>query len=382
MKTEFSIQEMKRAWREMCQERTCPEYAILVNPKFAKEVEAHKKRCAHCAALTEETIRPWKDLGKALLPFADKPKRPEPEAGQIWSLKKNLGHWDDLHRHINPPIVLLVEILEDVRGVRVAQTFLAPPLVFDGDIEIDENTGHAQAWNTYAMRLDDLEYCWGKVSDNVLTELLKQNEHVEALKEPDEHSVIHFFRELELEIGSYMAMQALPVLMHRLEYPGLPDWMADLGEARKNIQASQPKTKFKDTDNPLIMLGTMELPDELIKKAASEDTRNISYNVIRWGEDSQTSCRTGLAVLDGIEFSDSTIHVEGWLDKQDRQGRFLAWWNLGDEYIEGALERDPESGYFEIDFVECSREEQNKGKLILFMVENQADPNSQNESQE
>jgi hypothetical protein len=391
MPKRVDLSAMKQDWRDMYQERTCPGHAICSAPNHAHEVEEHRKRCAHCAARTPEAVQPWKELGEALQSFCPDtppkghdtgdgkdnlahlfpapPHAHRPHPGEIWSLKEKLGHWDKRHRYINPPVVVVTEVLEEVRGVRVAQTFMAPHLTFEGDVAIGSDFGHAETWNTYALRFEDLDRFWGMVDKEVLAEIQKTIHSQDLLQEPEEDSIIHFFRELEMEIAHFMAIQALPVLVHRHEHPGWPDWMADPEQVRKKILAFESRASVPDTDDPLVMLAITRLPREMTKMAASEFDKQLSYNVITWGENDQPSCRTGLAVVEGVQFSNATIHVEGWLDKQDREAGLLAWWKHGEEYMEGAVERDPENGYFEIDFARCSQEELDKGELILLVVE-------------
>jgi hypothetical protein len=273
-------------------------------------------------------------------------------------------------------VVLVTEVLEDMGGVGVAQTFHAPALAFEGDVPLNNGFGHAQTWNTYAMRWEDLEHCWGTVSPHVLRQFNQEQNSASLHKEPDEYSVIHFFRELELEIGTYMAMQALPVLIHRHEHPGWPDWMADSQQAREKILTFEPRAQLRDTLPPLVMLATMELPEEMIQKAASPTARQLSFNVIMPGEPDTLLCRTALASIDGLQLSGSTIHVEGWLDDQDLEGELMSWWNPGDAYIEGKVARDPESGYFEIDFDHCSQDDLGRGQLVLLMVQTTLSPHS------
>ena len=381
----------KQAWRDMYQERTCPGDEIFNNPEHAERVEEHKKRCASCAARTSESNRVWKELGETLQAFlpdiAQKEheagddqgnvvelfpagqKQSTPQAGEIWSLNQNLGHWDTRYRYINPPLVLVVEVLEDIRGVRVAQTFYAPELVYDGDVALDDDFGHAQGWNTYAVRFEDLEQRWGSVGEDSLAAVRNVVENEARVQEPEADTIIHFFRELEMEIAHCMAMQALPVLVHRHEHPGWPDWMADSEQVRGKLQAFVPQAIVPDTDDPLIMLATTKLPQAMLKMAASGTTRQLAYNVISLREPGTPVCGTGLAGIEGQELLGSTIHVEGVIDDEPEKGQLMSWWNLGDDYVEGAVERDPQSGYFEIDFADCTREELDKGTLILLMVE-------------
>lgn len=386
MTTRYHLSSMKQAWRDMYQERTCPGDAIWTDPQHARHVEEHRKRCIRCASRTVETSLPWKELGKALqhhvcshllsqLPETGGDQQ-SPRPGEIWSLKQHLGHWDKRYRYINPPVVLVTEVLEDMGGVGVAQTFHAPALAFEGDVPLNNGFGHAQTWNTYAMRWEDLEHCWGTVSPHVLRQFNQEQNSASLHKEPDEYSVIHFFRELELEIGTYMAMQALPVLIHRHEHPGWPDWMADSQQAREKILTFEPRAQLRDTLPPLVMLATMELPEEMIQKAASPTARQLSFNVIMPGEPDTLLCRTALASIDGLQLSGSTIHVEGWLDDQDLEGELMSWWNPGDAYIEGKVARDPESGYFEIDFDHCSQDDLGRGQLVLLMVQTTLSPHS------
>lgn len=369
MKTKVSSAVLKKAWREIYQERTCPGYDILFSADHALQVEEHKKRCRFCDGKTMEEFASWKELGEKIQTIAPHPKQPDIAPGQIWSLHRSLGGWDDMHRHMNPPMVLVLELLDDVDGIRVAQIFDAPVLALADDVDLGDGLGHAQTWNTYALRKEDVEYCWGQVSSATVQRIQALAETEEENDTIDENNTIYFFRQFEIEVGATMAMQALPTLIHRHEYPDLPTWVEDPKKIRGKVLAFEPRIKTPHTDDSLIMLGTMELPDDMIKKAASGESNQISYNIVTLDAYKEATCRTGLARLDGQVVIDDAIHVEGWMEKNTEEGMLLAWWNYEDHFVEGSVDRDLESGYFELDFADCTRQELDQGKLIMLVIQ-------------
>ena len=368
MKTKAGSAVLKKAWREIYQERTCPGYDILFSADHAHQVEEHKKRCRFCDGKTMEEFASWKELGEKIQTITPHPKQPDIAPGQIWSLHRSLGGWDDMHRHVNPPMVLVLELLDDVDGIRVAQIFDAPVLALADDVDLGDGFGHAQPWNTYALRKEDVEYCWGQVSPEMV-------QHIQALAETeeendtiDENNTIYFFRQFEIEVGATMAMQALPTLIHRHEYPDLPTWVEDPKKVRGKVLEFKPRTTLPETDNALVMFGAMQFPETMIKKAASGAAHQFSYNVITLNDHTIETGTTGLARLVAQDIEDDTIHVEGWLDEKNTTGHLLAWWNHAGVFDEGEVSHDLESGYFEIDFTDRSSREFDEGKLILLLI--------------
>lgn len=74
-------------------------------------------------------------------------------------------------RHVNPPMVLIMDVFEDVSGVRVAQVFDERSLMADGDVDLGPRYGAAEVWNTYALDCADLNLCFGQISPELLISL-------------------------------------------------------------------------------------------------------------------------------------------------------------------------------------------------------------------
>ena len=209
MKNEYDMLEIKQAWQEMYRERTCPGYKVLCSAHHAAEVAEHRKRCRYCAAETLEDLEPWKELGESVQDGLPKWTRPQPAVGQVWSLQSAMGGWDDMHRYINPPMVMVLGVYDDVDGVRVAQLFDMPELALGDDVELQGYPGYAEPWNTYALRIEDLEGCWGQVSGETVQRILALAEADDDTQGLQEDTIPYFFRQLELEVGARMAIQAL-----------------------------------------------------------------------------------------------------------------------------------------------------------------------------
>lgn len=368
MKSAFEISDMKRAWQEVYRERTCPGHKVLFSEEYAAEVAEHNKRCPACEALTREELDSWKELGESLRTVVRKPENPEPAVGQVRALKAVLGGWDEEHRYINPPMVLVLEVFQDVHGVRVAQIFDAPELALSDDVDLEDYLGHAESWNSYAMRAEDLGECWGRVSKETVQRVRSLAEQGVEAEQPEEDSVIYFFRQLELEVGARMAMQALPDLVERHEQSLFPGWMNDPAEVRGKVLKFAPRAEVPETGDSLAMLAGMRFPEEMRNLAASDPGTTIQYNVLTLGESDFQSGRVGLARLDEQDLDGETIHVEGRLDQSIEDGMLLAWWKVDERFVEGDVEIDARGVYFEADFSDRSEQELREGELILLLL--------------
>lgn len=202
----------KDAYRQMYEERFCPPSSVR-NASNARQVAEHKRICRTCSMVGEIDVEAWAELGRMMVLDSLAPTRPDLAPGQVWSLVAAKGGWDDQGRHTNPPLVFVIEVYDDVKGVRVAQIFDEPNLVGPGDIVLGSGLGIAEGWNSYALDQADLELCFGSAPEMVETVKAVFNQNPEVAQ----GSIEACFRNTELIIGSRMAMEAIGRLMARHE---------------------------------------------------------------------------------------------------------------------------------------------------------------------
>ena len=112
----------------------------------------------------------------------------------------------------------------------------------------------------------------------------------------------------------------------------------------------------------------MQLPEELLKYAASDTEHEIRYNQLTLNPEAFNSVRTGLARLENQGLMDDAIHVEGWLDTDASSGVLLAWWKVGETHVMGEVDLDVAGEYFEVDFSGLTEEDFSGGELVLLLL--------------
>lgn len=363
------ISTIKEAWRIMYQDRTCPPYAVLRDPAQTENVAEHRKGCPFCAMKSPEAIdyEAWAELGTQMAHDWPKPQKPSVQVGQIWSLVATKGGWDDRFRHVNPPMVLILDVFEDVSGIRVTQLFDVKALMGDGDVDLGPRFGVAEAWNTYALDQADLDSCFGTVGhddlDSVRNAVLSEAHIVE------DDSIVWHFRQLELEVASFMAMEAIGRLMDRQERNAVRQELADAEMVRGKILAFDPRIRLPKVDDGLKMLAEANLPDELMLKAAAVEGEQLPFTVVSIGGVTNP-CRGFLAEVLGSDLEDTVIRITGRLPEECREGLLFAWWRRPDIGLEeGVAEFDPSAGIFNAVFPGKSQLDFNIGEPVLLLVQ-------------
>lgn len=363
------ISPIREAWRTVYQDRTCPPFAVLRDPVQAESVEEHRKGCPFCAMKSADPIdhEAWAELGAQLVRDCPKPQKLTVQVGQVWNLVTIKGGWDERFRHINPPMVLILDVFEDVSGVRVAQLFDEETLMADGDVSLDPRFGAAEAWNTYALDQADLDSCFGQVGPDVMDAVRRA---VDTEPRPvEDGSIVWHFRQLELEVGSFMAMEAMGRLMARHERYAVRQELADVQAVRGKVLAFDPRIRLPKADDGLRMLAEAEFPDELMLRAAAGEGEHLPFTVVSVGGETNP-CRGSLAELLGSELDDTVIRITGRLPEECREGLLFAWWRRPDVGLEeGVTEFDPSSGIFSAVFPRKSQLDFNLGRPVLLFVQ-------------
>lgn len=358
----------KEAWRNVYQERTCPPYAVLIAPEQAGNVSEHRKGCPFCA-MRDEGPKDYEALAELGAQMAlDWPalEKPVVQPSQVWSLVPSKGGWDERFRHVNPPMVLIMDVFEDVSGVRVAQVFDERSLMADGDVDLGPRYGAAEAWNTYALDCADLNLCFGQISLELLNYL--KDSVVSEHNLVDEDSVIWHFRQLELEVGAFMAMEAMGRLVERHERNAVRQEFSDIPSVRSKVLAFDSRIRLPEAEDGLAMLAEAKMPDELIQRAAAGDEEQIRFTVVTVG--GQTNlCRVVLADMLQADHQDSLIVIRVRIPDEYSQGLLFAWWRRPDTGLEeGVVESDPSTGIFSARFSGKSELDFEIGEPILLLV--------------
>lgn len=362
----MTISPLKEAWRSMFQARTCPPLSVTNDPEQTETVAEHRKGCPLCALRADHEFdaEAWAELGRRMAGSWPKPRRPRLEAGQVWSLTEAKGGWDERFRHINPPLVLVLEVFEDVNGARVAQIFDHPELATDGDVYLGDEFGCGEAWNTYALDQADLDLCFGQVEAATLAAVRTAGET--ELADIDEESTLWFFRQLELEVGAFMAMEAMGRLMLRHDRNAARESFADTAAVRGRVLAFDRNITLPEARDGLCMVAQAVLPEQ--RMAAATLSGQIPFTVVNVGRETNP-CRGALADIKQPRLDGSIIRVTGSLPEDARQGLLFAWWRRPDtDMDEGEVKFDPASGLFRADFAGRSELDFEVGDLVLLLV--------------
>lgn len=360
---------IKEAWRNVYQERTCPPYAVLIAPEQERNVAEHRRGCPFCAMNMEDPkdYEAWAELGGQMAHDWLAPEKPAVQSGQVWSLVLSKGGWDERFRHINPPMVLIMDVFEDVSCVRVAQLFDEKALMADGDVDLGPRYGAAEAWNTYALDCADLNLCFGQISPELLNSL--KNAVGLEHNPVDEDSVLWHFRQLELEVGAFMAMEAMGRLVERHERNAVRQEFSNIPSVRSKVLAFDSRIRLPEAEDGLTMLAKAEMPIELILQAAAGEGEQIPFTVVTLGA-ATIPCRGALADLLEADHRDSVIVIRVRIPDEYGQGLLFAWWRRLDTGLEeGVVESDPSTGIFSVRFSGKSELDFEIGDPILLLVQ-------------
>ena len=202
--------EKRLAWRSMYEQRLCPPDDILFAEQPSEELESHLEFCQFCSErldMSKEERAAWQKLQDVMRQdFAIEVKEESPKPGQIWSLKQEmLGGWGTGSRYYTVPLVLLLASEYDGNAYKVAQLFYSKELEADGDIQLPEESGIAESWNTYLIHRKHLKSCMEFAGEVVARKVLLQSTQITS---PVEDLITEDFRQFERDVAKVIADRA------------------------------------------------------------------------------------------------------------------------------------------------------------------------------
>lgn len=227
MPDSMQVQELSAAWDLAWQTRFCPPADSLDRTVPDAQMQEHRRACPACRERAQ-----WPQVMEGP-PVAQDPAGPgpmdaaaRPLPGQLWVLNPALGGWGPKQRHFNPPVVLILRVGQHLtNSILVAQTY-HDQLLNAGD-EIRLAAGRfAQPWNTYTLHRD---FFWRPCADfgPQTAQRVLEASQAPPLEAPP-WSLLHLFRQMEVELGCFFASQAVCRLLD--EHRRLAQEQAEAGQ--------------------------------------------------------------------------------------------------------------------------------------------------------
>jgi len=271
------------SWRSAWRMRCCPPENLLYGENTRELIE-HLQFCPWCREERESSDDnpnfPVIQGGEA------KKKKMLPEMGQLWSLKQSLGDWGPKGRYYSPPLVVIVEM--NSTSVTVFQSYGDMDMAGSDDIPFQTDlVGFIQPWNRYSLRIEDLDICYGMVSDVQEGKI----SHLENAKEQlvETGSLFWFFRQMEVETGYFFASQAIPSLMSEYEEIQVKTSVDILTSFNNDLKSmvSQLETfrlvlprEFSIEYSAVDFLFYAYAPDDLLPHAAADSNTESEYALV------------------------------------------------------------------------------------------------------
>lgn len=340
--------------------RTCPPDNVLF--KKGPQVRRHLEICPMCQEriMEEPAYAKFSPTGMAV-------QEPEPAApGQVRRISSELAGWGPGPSYYNPPQVLLLEPAGQ-EAFSLAQLSLDESFcVQEEDVFIPELQVFAQPWNVYSLAQEHLGSCTRQLSQDIVRKVLQRMPG--PFQESDQSSHLFWFRQSELELGSFFAQQSLALLLQRLEDPLK---VTDPYRLRQMFLSSHPDGRCPEhvPQDPYLFLAECSLPEEEQALAAAE-AKHIPCNLLLMkGDDFRL--RSALARISQEERSADRLEILGSLAQGQGQ-ELRAWLKTPSGFLEPQeLELDPEHGYFRIVFQEKELASGQTGRLILLLIEHE-----------
>lgn len=392
MGTHPSITTQKFILQTVLQKRTCPPDNLLAVSQENTHVTEHVQCCPFCRERLG-ILKESPDLSEfvSILGGTEKgsndesfiPKERmytqsqniEPAPGQIWSLKPHLAGWGPEAAYFNPPLVLILSLFfEPIKAVRVAQIFHEPDLAGPGDVQLSSRQGLAQAWNIYTLAIEDLDFCQEIIPNDRLEATVAEAGH--SHPDPEPHSVLQAFRELELKTGHIMATRSLfsaLALGNKAEKPrAQEDLLASLdpNSLRTHIQNAHPEIKLPlgQDLSPHHLLGLAQWTN--LPLAAADAEEEITANCVWFDPDNQMHIAPAQAVITIMDISEQGLFIAGRLKDFEGQPEALhAWWVQDlTPHAADATSIAPEGTYFQVTFFRLTSDDHTQGKLKILIV--------------
>ncbi len=200
--------KLKLAWQVAYEQRTCPPADVLFAEHIDEHLQQHLSFCESCREnreMDQEEKAAWQKVFDKMEQATARVEVESRQAGQVWTLKKALGGWQEDGRYLSPPTVLLLK--QNGASWKVAQLYADKRLMGEGDVWLGDSFGFAQGWNCYALKDDQLDVYIGAATSEQLRQVMAP---ASASHEPAaEGTILSFFRALEIETGAFVAVPAV-----------------------------------------------------------------------------------------------------------------------------------------------------------------------------
>jgi hypothetical protein len=302
-------------------------------------------------------------------------RNPDPAPGQIWSLKPHLGGWGPEAAYFNPPLILILSLPQaPIQAVRVAQIFHEPDLAGPEDVQLSQEQGLAQAWNTFTLADTDLDTYLGSVADKVLEEVLAQagGSH----PDPKPLGILEAFRELEIKTASITASRSLFSALtwdQSAENTPLEQELLDQKDPealRRQIQTDYPNLHLPGDQNlsAQSLLGLASWDNLPLAAAVTE--REITINCCWLDQEQDVHICPGRAVITVVDHSEQGLFIAGRIIETNIRAKFLYAWLLAGSrpYAADQAKLTPDGKYFQLAFSHPAGEDFDYRELKLLLL--------------
>lgn len=204
--------KLKLALQVAYEQRTCPPAEVLFAEHIDEHLQQHLSSCESCREnreMDQEEKAAWQKVFDKMGQATARVEVGSRQAGQVWTLKKALGGWQEDGRYLSPPTVLLLK--QNGASWKVAQLYADKRLMGEGDVWLGDSFGFAQGWNCYALKDDQLDAYIGQATPQQLRQVtvVASDSHEPAA----EGAILSFFRDLEIETGASVAVPAVKAVV-------------------------------------------------------------------------------------------------------------------------------------------------------------------------
>lgn len=349
------------AWKKALILRGCPPADILFGPED-EFLLAHLDVCPMCRdnlAMEADERAAWAAMARALLP-EQLPPPAQKTPGQVWRIRRGLAGWGQKYRYCNPPLVLLLDVLEDI--ARVAQIYPGDDFLTDDDVALP-GLGFAQPWNTFCLALADLEDYRGQASEAAGAVLERG-----SFADVDENAPLFLFRSMELELGAFFAGQSLSRVLECAEQ-GISSLPLGAMPVDALCQALQRKGQNipLENDNPLLQLARYNREDSIWGLAASaERTQTVNYALL---DPVGLEIRQASITFSAIHYADGVLVLGGRIRVDfARTVEIFAWWDARERLIHAeSADISVDGLHFNLRFAGVSEREYHVGSLVALI---------------
>ena len=356
------------AWKKALIVRGCPPADILFGPGD-ESLRAHLDVCPACRdslAMEADERAQWAALADVLTtePLSapqsmDTDYAPAP--GQIWRIRRALAGWGPKYRYHNPPLVLILDLLDNDLA-RVAQIYPGDDFLTDDDISLP-GLGFAQPWNVYSLAVNDLETFRGQAPDSVPEARARSRGTFADL---DEAAPLFWLRTMELDLGAHFAGQSLVGVLETPERDTMPVPLSAMpfDALCRALERKGQKVRL-ESGNPLLGLARYNQEDVAWGLAASgERAQTVNYALL---DDVGLEIRQASIVFSTISFLEGMLTVAGEIRMESvRTEEIFAWWDAQGRMVWPIASDISDDGrYFNLRFAGVEDREFHVGRLVV-----------------